>query len=414
MRTYSPGLLRRVFEWKGQLAQGNRAATKDFGGIEIAPFKNNSPAAVSISADFEMAWGWRSRPGPECASKAANERRNVPSLLRALEEYRIPITWATVGHLFLESCTRGNCGLAHADMPRPPRNERWDGDWYRHDPCANVNEAPAWYAPDLIATILSSSVGHELASHSFSHIDFSVTTSTPELVRMEISACIKAMDPFGIRPRSLVFCHNRMGYQYSDLLYEMGIIVVRHRDSRSRLAYPERTASGLYKLYESMNLRLATYYNYVDKAKIFIDEAIRRGDAYHMWFHPSDEPNVFEEAFIPILDHIDSQRGKGLVWVSTMADLAAYCEAREKTTISAIRSQSGMTLTLESSLDTSKFGNPYLTLLIPLDRPVTKIVYDQDNDSQDSTAARRTHPVENERLILNVPCKTKRVQLFFS
>ena len=64
---------------------GNRAATKDFGGIEIAPFKNNSPAAVSISADFEMAWGWRSRPGPECASKAANERRNVPSLLRALE-----------------------------------------------------------------------------------------------------------------------------------------------------------------------------------------------------------------------------------------------------------------------------------------------------------------------------------------
>src|SRR5205814_7334150 len=120
--------------------------------------------------------------------------------------------------------------------------------------------------------------------HSFSHIDFSPDTSTPELVERELNACNKAMHPFGVRPRSLVFCFNHTGYQHLDLLSRLGITAVRHRDSRVRLTYPERTASGVYRLYESMNLRLTSRYNYADKARIFIDEAIRRGLADPLCF----------------------------------------------------------------------------------------------------------------------------------
>ena len=40
--------------------------------------------------------------------KAKQSRENVPVLLKIFEDFNIPITWATVGHLFLESCNKGD------------------------------------------------------------------------------------------------------------------------------------------------------------------------------------------------------------------------------------------------------------------------------------------------------------------
>ena len=72
------------------------------------------------------------------------ERRHVPLILRLLEDYSIPITWATIGHLFLDSCARSASGLAHEHMPRPVTDGTWSGDWYRPDPCSDLQKAPAW------------------------------------------------------------------------------------------------------------------------------------------------------------------------------------------------------------------------------------------------------------------------------
>jgi hypothetical protein len=77
------------------------------------------------------------------------------------------------------------------------------------------------------------------------------------------------------------------------------------------------------------------------------------------------------------------------------------------------QSQDRMTLFLKSSLDTSKFGNPDLTLLIPVERPVVKITRDEDT-MQDVAMDALAYRPENKRLVLNVPCTTKRVQLFLS
>jgi hypothetical protein len=299
-------------------------------------------------------------------------------------------------------------------MPRPPLNTRWSGDWYLHDPCSNLEDAPNWYAPDLVREILSSPAGHEFGTHSFSHIDFSSETSTADLVREEISACIEAMAPFGLRPRSLVFCHNHMGYQHADLLYELGIFVVRHRDPRIRLSYPERTKSGVYRVFESMNLRLARFYHYPDKAKVFIDEAIRRGAAYHLWFHPSDEPKVFEEALLPILEYIADRREQGLLWVATLSDLAAYCEAREKTHISSVVAQDRMVLNLECSLDTQKYGNPELTFEIRVNRPVKAVTIRSGTNREKAQFKVKKVSTDVENLIVNAPCQSKAVEVWFN
>ena len=321
-------VLRSIFSLKGNFAPGATPQKKIFDGIEIAPFWNACGAAVSISADFELNWAFRSLPAEQRDRLGSTERLNVPYILDLLTEFAIPITWATVGHLFLAECANGG-KYAHPNMPRPPLNNRWQGDWYKHDPCTELGRDPLWYAPDLIEQIIGAKVPHEVGSHSFSHIDFSPQTSDRELVRMEMQESLAAIAPFRLRLRSLVYPFNHMGHSYHDLLHQFGIIAVRHRDEKVRLSYPERSAAGVYKIYESMNLRSSNHYDYRDKAELFIDHAIQHRLAYHLWFHPSDPRKVFQKEFREILRTIQQQREAGNVWVATMGDLASYCEARE-------------------------------------------------------------------------------------
>jgi len=347
-------ILKSIFGTKKNFAPGVLPPIRCFDGVEITPFRGGAQASATISADFEIAWAFRGRSDQERLQRGVTCRRNVPYILRILEETGIPITWATVGHLFLERCQHGPSGFAHEDMLRPPKNLRWDGDWYRHDPCTDWETDPHWYAPDLIQLIRSSKVKHEIGSHSFSHIDFSEDTSTRELVEQELGACIKVMAPYGLRLRSLVYPFNNMGHHYLDSIGGLGLTAVRHRDKKVRLSYPERTSSGVYKLYESMNLRQAKPYNYIDKAVMFMEEACSRQAAYHIWFHPSDPMDVFVGEFFGIIRSMAEFRQQGKLWVATMGDLAAYCEAREQTTLGVQRRGDEVKITVRCSYEASR------------------------------------------------------------
>jgi peptidoglycan/xylan/chitin deacetylase (PgdA/CDA1 family) len=405
-------ILRSIFSLKGNLKPGIAPPKKIFDGVEIAPFWNACSAAVSISADFELNWAFRGRPAEERERLGITERDNVPYILDLLTEFAVPITWATVGHLFLSSCARGD--RPHGDMPRPPANTRWQGDWYKHDPCTNLRRDPLWYAPDLIEQVIGARVAHEIGSHSFSHIDFSSETSNPELVKREIEACLAVMTPFGVRLRSLVYPFNRMGHAYHDLLHQFGIIAVRHRDEEIRLSYPERSAFGVYKIYESMNLRSADHYHYRDKAELFIARAVEQGASYHLWFHPSDPRTVFQKEFREILQIIQLQREAGNVWVATMGDLASYCEARECISLQSRMEKDQRTLEIRSSLDTDKYGTPDVTLVLPEGKMPKRIQRKVDGTGSLEQPTPDTVCAEkDDALILNVPAVTQTITLSF-
>jgi len=357
-------ILSSILRLKHNYSEGVKPAIRAFDGVEITPFFEDRQAAATISADFEIAWAFRGRSEEERLTRGIRCRRNVPMILRMLKETGVPITWATVGHLFLESCERGSAGCPHPEMPRPPKNLRWEGDWYRHDPCSDWKTQPHWYAPDLISQILSSDVPHEIGSHSFSHIDFSESTSTRELVEQELKACIRVMSRHNLRLRSLVYPFNNMGHHYLDLIGGLGLTAVRHRDSRVRLCYPVGTPSGVYQLYESMNLRRAKYYEYIEKAGLLLNEAIRRQAAYHIWFHPSDPTEIFETEFYDIIRLMAELRTQGKLWVVTMGDLAAYCEARERTRLEVQRGATDVLVRFRSEYDASRYGPTSLTLKI--------------------------------------------------
>jgi peptidoglycan/xylan/chitin deacetylase (PgdA/CDA1 family) len=365
MQLRNAALLEAIFALKGNLSYGLAPPRRAESGVEIAPFKDGAASAACISADFEMGWGWRSL-GPDGAERMGRlERDQVPMILRLLDEYSIPITWATIGHLFLESCIRSASGLAHEAMPRPVSDGTWSGNWYAADPCSNVTEAPAWYAPDLVQQIIDSRVSHELGTHSFSHINCQAEYSAPDVMQMELGACIDAMRPFGVKPRTFIFPRHQAEYSYLELMAASGITVVRHRDQRIRLSYPERTASGVYRIYESMNLRIAKHYDYLDKVKLFLATAQERHAAYALWFHPSDPIEWFDPQLKAILEYMATERDQNRLWVTTMHELAAYCEAREQVALTVTRRPNALSVALESSLDTARFGTPVITLLLP-------------------------------------------------
>ena|SRR2546425_751669 len=411
MRIRSRALLKAILALRGDGKAGIKPQPRVFDGIAIAPFKNNARAAACISADFEMSWAFRHHPKEVARDRGQRERENIPHLLQIFERCAFPITWATVGHLFLESCTRLPNGLAHPELPRPPRNTLWTGDWYMHDPCTDYKHDPLWYAPDLIQNILESPVRHEIGTHSFSHIDFSPACSDPILARRELEESAAAMQRFGLIPRSLVYPFNRMGH--TELLADLSITAVRYRDRRERvrLSYPERMPSGVYKFYESMILRTSTSYAYLDKVKLFVAKAVARRAVFHLWFHPSDPLSVAETELLPITRYIDSQRKEGLVWVATMAEIASYCEARHSLRPEVRRTHGEMTIVWRGSFPSDKYGHTELTLILPpLPRPRMVTLTNSDG-SRDPGFARSPVRTTAGQLLINMPTTAKSLHI---
>jgi peptidoglycan/xylan/chitin deacetylase (PgdA/CDA1 family) len=415
-------ILESIFQLKRNFASGVPIAPRCFDGVEITPFRGGVPASATISADFELSWAWRGwRSAEETRLRAARERRNVSYLVPLLEEYEVPITWATVGHLFLERCERGTDGRAHPQMPRPVMTApqavtSWTGDWYAHDPCGDYRSDQLWYCPDLIRLILSSNVRHELGSHSFSHVSFLAENSTPDLVEQEIVQCKAAMSPFGVSARSLVYPYNHMGHHYAPLLAKLGLTCVRHRDLVVRLSYPERLACGIYKVYESMNLRRPSRYNYIEKVRIFLDEAVKHHAAYHIWFHPSDPAELFKHEFSAIVQEIVARRREGQLWVATMAELASYCEARTQTELEVQRHANGLTIILRSDYDAKRYGDTKLTLRIQSDQPpIDCLVQTQDRCEPVEWTSENPHEGKREpcSFLVDVPFNARHLFVSF-
>lgn len=290
---------------------------------------NLEKGIVVISADFELAWAWRySKRKVDALEMAKTERENIPIILKKLNELEIPITWATVGHLFLDSCECKN-GKPHSDLVRPKyfENEYWKysvGDWFDIDPCGNYRTHPEFYAPDLVEMILNSTVKHEIACHSFSHIDYSEKNSFPELIESDLRACEEAASRFGIKLESFVFPGNFHGN--FDMLKKHGYKVIRYKtNALKEIGFPEKIENGLIAIHDSIAFDQSEEgwgNNYlIWKMKKYIDKAIEKKAICHFWFHPSIKKKSINEYFIPILCYISDKRNKGLLEIKTMNEI---------------------------------------------------------------------------------------------
>lgn len=288
-------------------------------------------AALVISADLELGWAYRYARSTmdiqmQIRQVAEQTRRNIPTLLELFDRYETPITWATVGHLFLDSC---QCftGKAHPDLPRPPyfENEWWiyqHGDWYDFDPCTNLANAPEWYAPDLIQNILASRVKHEIGCHTFSHLDCSEGKCSSELLGAEINICKQLAAKWGIELKSFVFPANIKGN--ISILKEYGFESYR-LDTVCHIGVPVLDEFGLCAMPGGIFWELPPGCKVKDFERTIqrcVELALKKNLVLHLWFHPSCNEVNISQIFPDFLENIKTKHSE--IWVVTMKELADF------------------------------------------------------------------------------------------
>ncbi|MGK7393552.1 MAG: polysaccharide deacetylase family protein [Candidatus Cyclobacteriaceae bacterium M3_2C_046] len=279
-------------------------------------------AVITISADFELAWAWRygKNQHPDAISaalqKARREREHVPKILDLCDAFDIPITWATVGHLFLSECDGRHSGLA---QPRHFENNYWkfdQGDWYQHDPGSNLEEAPEWYCPDLIKRIQEARVEHEIGCHTFSHIDCRDEVCSADLFRAELKACQQVAKKYGIDLKTFIYPAHTVGNL--EQLKKMGFSNYRSNEYNT-LGYPQKHPDGLWEIKTSLELRLRRSWSlkyHVARVTKVIQRAIMNNSVCHFWFHPSFAPEYLDQVLPEIFDFLDFNRDR--IWITTM------------------------------------------------------------------------------------------------
>lgn len=271
-------------------------------------------ATFVLSVDEELIWGsFDHTLAPEFGRLNPDTRGIVKDILRLLDEFSIPATWAVVGHLFLSRCPRGNDGRAHPHIRRP-KFDWYPHDWYQHDPCSTREKDPLWYGDDILDAIQAAETPQDIGSHSFSHLLFGDPGCTAEAAADDLAACLEAARARGISLRSFVFPRNSEGHH--GLLKESGFTSYRgidpawyealppwakrpahYLDQAAAIAppvsHPYEARPGLWNIPGSMVLfprngirRAIPYFSRLAKAKAGLNQAVQEGKIFHLWFHP--------------------------------------------------------------------------------------------------------------------------------
>jgi hypothetical protein len=264
-----------------------------------------------------MAWASRySNSVNDARAKAINDgiitRKNIPPILDLCDECQIPITWATVGHLFIEKCGPFH-GLKHPDIPRLGyfENQFWrygKGDWFDYDPCTDYKTDPAWYAPDIIKEILSRKTRHEIGCHTFSHIDCRDGIDDGKVFEAEIKECQKLAKEWGLDLTSFVHPGHTIGNL--NRLRELGFTSFR-TDYGDVLGYPLKHDSGLWELKNTAGLDWRDGWSskyHIFRYKTIIDRAIKYRRLCVLWFHPSLPIRFIDEVMPGVFAYLHERR----------------------------------------------------------------------------------------------------------
>lgn len=300
-----------------------------------------------LSLDTELAWGGFDKGGVERYGELyGGVREGVDNLLTLFQKYQIHATWAVVGHLFLESCSReGPDNHNHVLQPE----YRWYPEgWLSHDPYTDVERDPFFYAPDIVENIRACKVEQEIASHTFTHAILGDPECTAEVARSQIEAGIQAA---GGAVRSLVFPRNSIGHL--DVAAACGIRAYR---GNGDFWYGKRgpVARAGHFLDQFLAIRSPVYssietagepplYNFpasmffpprggkwrgvplgarVRKARRGIEAAIEKCAMFHLWFHPFNLSGSSEllDALEAILSTVADHAKQGRIRSTTMGE----------------------------------------------------------------------------------------------
>lgn len=279
---------------------------------------NASVSCFNLTVDFELAWS-RARRGDECLSQEESLKRSrrarevFPALIFLSEKYNIPITFAVVGHVALGSC-------AGHRLP-PPFRPCWiRGDWYGIDPHTDTRTHPDYYGADLIAKIKNSRINHEIASHSFSHVDLADSETTPEVAKFEIEESYSLLKRIEPDLTTYIFAKNRPAFL--GLIKNIGFTICRDGNT-----HPIRkNTAGLIEF--PLGLWLSPKAHGPKDLVRLLVIAVQRRRLINFWFHLYEFASADEllRYLEPVFSRIANLQNAGTIKALTMRDIVKFYE----------------------------------------------------------------------------------------
>ena len=194
------------------------------------------PAAL-ISFDVESPIDSPTKDIVSARSVGIKNRIGLKRIIDVSKTYETPFTLFSTGHALLKECDGHKIII---NVLRGCKNHGLHAGkyyWHEIDPASDYIEHPEFYFGDLVEEAIKSGIKHEIASHSFSHIPYSLVDDETAIRDLKMST--EALNIHGLRTRSFAFPFNLVGKLY--LLSRMGIRIARigHRVLRS-LSYKDK------------------------------------------------------------------------------------------------------------------------------------------------------------------------------
>lgn len=298
----------------------------------------------TLSIDLECAWG----SGKKSLIPAhLQERATIDKFLLLCEKYRISCTWAVVGNLFLKDKKEA----ADRSIKVLGRGKYVYAHMSGHDETLNNN---LWFGEDIIQKILGCKVAQEIGCHTFFHSLDSETNPVDFAEELRQSSRI-AKEKFGVELKSFVYPKNKI-WGGSECLKRSGRVIYRGSDKKRNIPIPGM--GQLFKIVdEYFGLPALEVYPYKDEHGLMvvsgsyfyptilkgrfcppmksrvrkclggINNAIRHGGIFHLWFHfhnISLNPEYWLDGLEKIFIDVRGRVRLGNLEVKTMGELVHW------------------------------------------------------------------------------------------
>lgn len=313
--------------------------------------------SLIISLDFELLWGGIEKRGPRDygQSHVANVPRVIDELLRLFSKYDLHATFATVGLLMLDGKEDVN---KYAPSKTPSYNYSVLSPYQGYIDSIEKQDEHLYFLPDVVKKIQSQK-GMEIGTHTFCHYYCWEKGQTIEEFEDDMKAAIEVAEDKGLKITSIVFPRNQVPREYLRICANYGIIAYRGNPDKWFGPYKSRFDGqkskvfrfldyyipvGGHKTYNAnvndvecgvYNVKASRYLRPYNKRfamfdglkfrriKKELEYAARRGQMYHLWWHPHNFGNDVEKniAFLErILKVFSSCREKYGMSSLTMAE----------------------------------------------------------------------------------------------
>jgi hypothetical protein len=285
---------------------------------EYSEFIKSNPdsyrtAFFNLTIDFELAWSRARRrnistTSTESLIRARRARASFPCLIELTIKYDIPVTIAPVAHVAMSDC---------ASHETPPKfKPSWtNSDWFSVDPKTNLSKNKDYYGFDLMEKVLESDVGHEIASHGFSHIDLSDEETTKEVAEYEIAESYRILKQIDQGLSTFIFPNNRP--EFLEFLGQVGYTIYRGKENKT----VAKDNFGLWCF--PRGLWLSPYAASPKEINELISLATQKKQLVNLWCHLYEFRNAEQliNFFNPIFEFIKRKQAEGSLEVGTMRSI---------------------------------------------------------------------------------------------